>query len=176
MDEILKNLGIARNVLADRGLCQHEEAVSLELADVGNDNKKHYLIREAAAAWQQLKKAAEADGETIFIVSAFRSIERQVEIIRGKLDRGQDIDEILSVCAPPGYSEHHTGRAIDVSTPESEDLSADFANTSAFTWLCDNAQRFHYFLSYPEDNTLGYQYEPWHWCFVPLINTGQRTG
>jgi hypothetical protein len=42
-------------------------------------------------------------------VSAFRSVERQAEIVRRKLAAGGRIEEILTVCAPPGFSEHHTG-------------------------------------------------------------------
>jgi D-alanyl-D-alanine carboxypeptidase len=111
-----------------------------------------------------MKAAALDDGETLFIVSAFRSVARQAEIVRGKLRSGASIEEILAVCAPPGYSEHHTGRAVDLSTPGVRPLEIEFADSSAFRWLRRNAGRFAFELSYPKKNPYGYQYEPWHWC------------
>ena len=165
MNDVLSKLGIDHEQLIARGLSPYDEANSVELVETEADGREHYLVSEAAAAWREMKAAARADSEIIFIVSAYRSIDRQAEIIRGKLDQGQDIDEILTVCAPPGYSEHHTGRAVDLSTPEAEDLSEEFKNTTAYLWLCKNAHRFNFILSYPEDNALGYQHEPWHWCY-----------
>jgi len=100
-------------------------------------------------------------------VSAFRSINRQTEIIQEKLSAGEVIESILTTCAPPGYSEHHTGRAVDISTPGCRSLEIEFDQTTAYTWLTQNASKFDYHLSYPLNNPWGYQYEPWHWCFKP---------
>jgi len=75
------------------------------------------------------------------------------------------IEEILTVSAPPGFSEHHTGRAIDVSTPGCRALEVEFDQTAAFNWLNTHAAEFGYSLSYSTGNHCGYQYEPWHWCF-----------
>lgn len=112
-----------------------------------------------------MKRQALADGEVLFIVSAFRGVERQIEIIRRKLDSGDSIDRILTVCAPPGYSEHHTGRAVDVGTSGSALLEPEFGQTSAFDWLGRNAGAFGFSLSYPAGNSYGYAHEPWHWCY-----------
>jgi D-alanyl-D-alanine carboxypeptidase len=111
-----------------------------------------------------MKAAALHDGETLYIVSAFRSVARQAEIVRGKLRSAASLEEILAVCAPPGYSEHHTGRAVDLSTLGVRPLDIEFADTSAFRWLRRNAARFAFELSYPRNNLYGYEYEPWHWC------------
>ena len=111
-----------------------------------------------------MKAAAQADGVAIRIVSAFRSIERQTEIVRGKLERGLSLDAILEVSAPPGYSEHHTGRAVDITTDGASALEIEFERTEAFRWLCSRAGEFGFSLSYPRDNPHGYAYEPWHWC------------
>lgn len=164
---ILEMLGISADVLASRGLVAYEEATELEVAEVGEDGREHLLIPAAAAAWRAMKEAAFVDNIDLLIVSAFRSIARQSDIIRRKLDAGWGVDEILSVCAAPGYSEHHTGRAIDISAPGGPLLETDFEKTDAFKWLQANADRFGYFLSYPAGNSFGYQYEPWHWCFAP---------
>jgi D-alanyl-D-alanine carboxypeptidase len=131
----------------------------------GSDGREHLLVPQAASAWRSLQTAALDAGVSLFIVSAFRSIERQAEIVRRKLGAGLGIEEILTVCAPPGFSEHHTGRAVDVSTKESPSLEIEFDQTPAFAWLVAHAHEFGFHLSYPKGNSQGYQYEPWHWCY-----------
>lgn len=175
MNAYLAALGIAEESIASRGLPPCEEATDLEIAEVGADGRNHLLIPSAAEAWHRLKAAALADGIEIFIVSAFRSVERQAEIVRRKLESGTSIEEILSVCAPPGFSEHHTGRAVDLSTPGNPPLEEEFGQTAAYAWLHLNAGRFGYRLSYPMGNPWGYQHEPWHWCFH-AARPGSATG
>lgn len=165
LDERLAALGIAVDSLRARGLRRYDEASELQVAEVGSDGREHRLIPAAAKAWKSLKLQARRDGEVILIVSAFRGVERQMEIIRRKLDAGESIDAILTVCAPPGYSEHHTGLAVDVGTPGSERLEVEFERTSAYDWLRRNAEEFGFRLSYPPGNSFGFAYEPWHWCY-----------
>lgn len=148
-----------------RSLVLYPEATELVVAETGQDARQHRLVPSAARAWSSLREAAHADGVEIRIVSAFRSVERQAEIVRAKLARGLSIDEILSVSAPPGYSEHHSGRAVDVTTDGARPLELEFEGTAAFAWLSRRAERFGFFLSYPRQNRHGYAYEPWHWCF-----------
>jgi D-alanyl-D-alanine carboxypeptidase len=162
---LIEELKIPAERLAARGLCEHDEATELEIAEVGEEGREFLLVPPAAAAWRALKAAAAEDGVSIALASAFRSIERQAEIIRAKLARGDTLEAILAVSAPPGFSEHHTGRAIDVATPGCAALEVEFEQTEAYAWLERNAARFGFHLSYPRGNPLGYQYEPWHWCF-----------
>ena len=158
-------LGISSQFLAGRGLSERQEASCLEVAEAGADGKDHLLVPAAASAWRNLKAAALGDSVSLFIVSAFRSIDRQTEIVRRKLEAGVPIEDILTVCAPPGFSEHHTGCAVDLSAPGSRLLEVEFEQTPAFVWLRAHAADFGYYLSYPIGNPSGYQYEPWHWCF-----------
>jgi D-alanyl-D-alanine carboxypeptidase len=158
-------LGISTESLAARALPEYEEAQFLEVAETRLDGSAHLLVPAAGAAWKAMKATAEGDGVKLFIVSAFRSIERQVGIVQRKLDAGLDIDEILSVCAPPGFSEHHSGRAVDISTPGTLALETVFETTPAFAWLTKRAFDFDFYLSYPKGNPWCYQYEPWHWCY-----------
>lgn len=171
---MLKQLGISDTLIAARGFQAYAEAGDLEVAEVGENGREFLLIPEAALAWKNLKHAARNDGIDLRIMSAFRSVARQVEIIQGKLDAGKTIEEILSVLAPPGYSEHHTGRAVDVVSPDAG-LEVSFADTAAFRWLQQHANAFGFFLSYPAGNPYGYDYEPWHWCYrvVRKDSTGE---
>lgn len=165
MNPHLSALGISSELITARGLRECEEAAILEVAEVGADGRDHLLVPVAAEAWRRLKAAALADGIDLFIVSAFRSIDRQAEIVRRKLESGAAAESILAVCAPPGFSEHHTGRAVDLSTFCSRALEVEFDQTAAYGWLTRHAAEFGYYLSYPIGNCWGYQYEPWHWCF-----------
>ncbi|SCK07252.1 M15 family metallopeptidase [Vogesella sp. LIG4] len=161
----LAELGIDPQTLAARGLREYAEPDALVVADSNDAGRIFELIAPAAAAWQQLRAAAAADGVTLFLVSAYRSIQRQHEIVAAKLARGQTLDVILQVSAAPGFSEHHSGRAIDIGTPGSPVLEQAFDTTAAFAWLLAHAGEFGFRLSYPAGNSSGYLYEPWHWCW-----------
>ncbi len=123
------------------------------------------LTPATARAWADMVAAAATDSVDLLIVSGFRSIADQARLIAGKLEAGQAIDTILRVNTAPGYSQHHTGRAIDIATPGIRPLTETFADSPAFTWLNGNAGRFGFTLSYPRDNEWGLAYEPWHWFF-----------
>lgn len=162
---VLDCLGISPELIVRKGLPFHSVAQHLVTAEIDTRGKEYLLVPEAAQAWRQLKQAAKQDQVVVEIVSSFRTIERQVAIIRTKLDRGMPIETILTLSAPPGYSEHHTGRAIDINTPGCAPTEEPFEDTEAFRWLSVHAGRFGFALSYPRGNAAGFIYEPWHWCF-----------
>jgi D-alanyl-D-alanine carboxypeptidase len=71
--------------------------------------------------------------------------------------------------ARPGYSEHQTGMAVDISSvPASCSLDACFGTTPAGQWLAANAWRFGFLLRYPADkvDVTGFTYEPWHFRYI----------
>ncbi len=137
------------------------ELVSSEPDVFGREQR---MTTGTLACWQKMKAAAQSDGISLQIVSAFRSLEYQCELLKNKLAKGQNIDEILMVNAAPGYSEHHTGCAIDITAPGCEPLHQEFENTEAFRWLQSSGKRFDFSLTYPRDNPVGIAYEPWHWA------------
>ncbi|MFL0733752.1 MAG: D-alanyl-D-alanine carboxypeptidase family protein [Prochlorococcus sp.] len=126
------------------------------------------LHQDAAEALMAMRAAAFADGIDLSLLSGFRSHDLQKWIFfEVKSDRNQTAAERAKVSAPPGYSEHSTGYAVDIgdaAVPEA-DLSVSFESTRAFRWLEDNAARYHFVLSFPPDNQQGVTYEPWHWRF-----------
>lgn len=161
----LVELGIPPALIRDRRLPLCVEAQELVVAEIDSHGREHRLIPPAADAWKKMKAAASDVGVELQIVSAFRSFERQFEIIRGKIGAGQSIEQILSVSAPPGYSEHHTGCAVDIGGSADDPLEEVFEETPAYSWLATNAALYHYFLSFPRDNVYGYRHEPWHWLY-----------
>jgi len=171
--EVHRSLGLPANYAQSRGLALQAEATidSLVTIALTKDGRSIQLSRPAAAAWMNLKRAADAAAIQLIPISGFRSIARQTEIIRGHLDSGRPLEDILQLVAAPGYSEHHTGHAVDISTLDDLPLDAGFALTPAFIWLSTHATHFGFHLSFPKDNPHGIAYEPWHWCWHPLLGT-----
>jgi D-alanyl-D-alanine carboxypeptidase len=163
-EDLVTRLGIDLAVIAARGLPFHAEAE--DLVSIGKDieDREQWMAPQAAAAWRAMQSAAATDGVELLVVSAFRSVAHQTSIIERKIARGLGFDAILVASAPPGFSEHHTGRAIDIGTSGSRPLEEDFAGTAAYEWLTRNAGRFGFSLSYPRGNRYGFLFEPWHWC------------
>jgi D-alanyl-D-alanine carboxypeptidase len=160
---ILQELGIALDPILARGLPACREAQELVLADVAKDGREFLLIPEVAAAWLRMKEAAAREGETLAIVSAFRSVARQTELIREKLATGASLEDTMVLCAPPGFSEHHTGCAVDIGSRTPGAYGKKFDQTTAYLWLRSRAVEFGFRMSYPVGNPF-FQYEPWHWC------------
>ncbi len=162
-----RDLGIPASYGAERGLPLHPEAreSELELIAHGDEGRPILLVAAAARAWRQMAAAAAAEGVTLVAVSGFRSVTRQAELIRVRLDRGRTLDAILRYVAAPGFSEHHTGRALDIADRPDSELEESFGSTAAYRWLDRNAPRHGFHLSYPRDNPHGIGYEPWHWCW-----------
>jgi D-alanyl-D-alanine carboxypeptidase len=158
-------LGVPRDYGRARDLARVREPKRLGFIGYDTQNRPQWLSPRAARAWTRMRDAAARDGVELQIVSAFRSVEHQLGILKRKLERGLDIVEILRVSAAPGYSEHHSGRALDITTPGCAALEEEFERSSAFAWLSANAQRFDFRLSYPRGNPHGIAYEPWHWCW-----------
>ena len=159
----LRELGVDAGVIESRKLPLEAEARRLLFAGLGTDGRDKFLAPRAARAWRSMRERALKGGVELLLVSAFRSLEFQVALIKGKRDKGRSLEEILKVNAPPGYSEHHTGCAVDIGTPGCPPLEEAFEATPAFAWLQANAGRHGFKLSYPRNNKYGYLYEPWHW-------------
>ncbi len=149
----------------------YTEAPATELVAIGGG----YRLRTAAAAkFQSMVTAARASGVNITTISAFRSVEDQKRLFFGVgEERGQRPTKRAEVSAPPKYSEHHTGYAIDLgdgSVPATN-LNQNFDTTPAYKWLKAHAATYSFELSFPKDNIQKVSYEPWHWRFVGDINS-----
>ncbi|MBR9812458.1 M15 family metallopeptidase [bacterium] len=132
---------------------------------MARSGRAHLLVPAAARAWQAMRSAAHAGNVRLIVVSAFRGFDYQVRLIQRHIAAGESVETVLQVLAPPGCSEHHSGRALDIGTLGCQPASLAFADTPAFAWLKTHASRFGFALSFPQDNPYGYQYEPWHWCW-----------
>jgi len=140
---------------------------SCDVVSIGNDiyNREQFLSSKAAQSFIKMQNHAKVDSVDLYFVSAFRSFDDQKKIIQRKLKKEYSIEKILRENKLPGYSEHHTGNAIDLTSKELKGLSVSFEDTKEFAWLVDHAETYGFYLSYPKDNKEGIMYEPWHWMF-----------
>jgi zinc D-Ala-D-Ala carboxypeptidase len=127
------------------------------------------LHGEAKIALERMMTAAReqdpALGDAMIGLSCFRSSAYQREVFCRKVSEGYAVRAKAS--APPGFSEHATGLAIDFgdkNVPECN-LSACFAQTPVGQWLAQNAGTYGFVLSFPKGNAQGVMYEPWHWRY-----------
>jgi D-alanyl-D-alanine carboxypeptidase len=139
------------------------------------------LRKEAADAMVAMFAAGKVEGAGgMQLQSAYRSYSVQVKVYNGYIasvgKAGAD-----SQSARPGFSEHQTGLAADISSlPLTCALQACFGQTPQGMWLAANAYRFGFLLRYPADKTpvTGYIYEPWHFRYIgiPLATEMHTTG
>ena len=127
------------------------------------------LRAEAADAMVAMFAAAKAEGAGgMQLQSAYRSYTTQVVVYNRYVSQaGQAGADAQS--ARPGFSEHQTGLAADISSlPATCVLAACFGDTPQGRWLVANAYRFGYLLRYPADKVAvtGYMYEPWHFRYI----------
>lgn len=168
LERIYKELGIESRHLSANKLsrCEQPSLSDLEVVEIDFEGRPFILIPLAAKAWREMRAAAAADEVVLDPFSGFRSYVYQQQLIKRKLEKGKPLEVILTETAIPGFSEHHSGRAIDICTDGKYELTQEFEKTSAFKWLSENAERFNFRMSYPRDNKMGIIFEPWHWYFL----------
>ena len=147
------------------------EAAAADLASVGQyraTGRDVQLRSDAAAALTSLLAQARAAGVPLVPISGFRTVEYQAGLFERSVTRHGSEAAAGRWVARPGYSEHHTGLAIDLGAePDpAADVDVSFEATAAFAWLQQHAEQWGFELSYPRGNARGINYEPWHWRFV----------
>lgn len=132
-----------------------------------------YLPRNVYEAYKEMNEALKKDtGKGLLVKSGYRSPAYQFLTFLYWLQKYDfDIAATLAHSTPPGYSEHGypPRQAIDFIT-EDGIIWGDkicFNETKEYAWLLENADKFDFYLSYPENNTKGMIFEPWHWHYKP---------
>jgi zinc D-Ala-D-Ala carboxypeptidase len=159
----LKRLGHFAFPLAQ----EHQLRVMASYSKAGEQRFEKFRP-EATLALMRLMDAARADGVWIVPVSAFRDYQRQEELFQARIAQLGSEQAAAKSVAPPGFSEHHTGYAVDLADglARASDIAYSFGDTAAYRWLQANASTYGFQLSFPPNNPQGVNYEPWHWRFV----------
>lgn len=137
---------------------------------------KQRLIVEASQAFNRMQADAARSGVNFWIVSGYRSLAEQEQIIRGKKAAGQSIDQIRRVSMPVGHSQHHLGTTVDLGTPGATSLTNAFANTRAYRWLGEHAWRYGFKAPYVVAGNNGIMQESWHWQYVGVASCSRPDG
>lgn len=128
------------------------------------------LRKNAAKALVKMFAGAKKAKYPLQVQSAYRSYKTQVAVYAGWVKSlGKKAADRQS--ARPGYSEHQTGLAVDISAlPAKCSLAACFGTTRQGKWLRDNAYKYGFILRYTktDEKVTGYKYEPWHFRYVTV--------
>jgi len=124
------------------------------------EGSKIYVRKKAQAAFERMAQAALKDSIKLIVKSGFRSVAYQKKLIKKRMEKGESFQYIITYVAPPGYSEHHTGLAFDLTSPKEK-----YSNSKAYLWLKENASKFGFIESYPKGNSSLKTWEPWHWYY-----------
>jgi D-alanyl-D-alanine carboxypeptidase len=160
--------GLAARLGADGRLLGHFPYPDTKPEDLVTVAPGLRLRPDAARALRAMREAADANGITLTVLSAYRGMDLQKQLFFDvKAQRNQTSADRARVSAPPGFSEHSTGYAVDLGDGRlpATNLSESFESTDAYRWLDRHAARFHFVRSFPRGNRQGVTYEPWHWRF-----------
>ena len=124
-----------------------------------------YVLPEVREALIDMADDARKAGILLLIDSGYRSAAYQKMIIERRLENGEPIERIFHMAAPPGYSQHETGRAVDFVPSE-----AVFVKSAEYKWLKENAGKFGFVEYYYENNPDSIFWEPYHWFYQPEEN------
>lgn len=102
--------------------------------------------------------------DDIIIYGGFRTHDVQQQLYDDDL-AANGTEESTRV-AKPGFSEHESGYAFDLSKlPD-----YDYEGTGEYAWFTQNCYKYGFILRYPEgkESITAIQYEPWHFRYVGL--------
>ncbi len=126
-----------------------------------HNESKLFLEKEACDAFVTMAEKAQEDDIQLRAHSGFRSTRYQ-RVIFGKLmAQGRTWEDLVRYVAPPGYSEHLLGRAVDLYPSNWR-----FAATREYLWLQENGAKFGFTETYPEVSAAGFPWESWHWSYI----------
>jgi len=156
------------------------EADELELEVAGpyrDTGRQVRLLAPAAGGFRRMREAASHDGVELVPISGFRSRAYQARLFRRAVKKYGSEEKAARWVAPPGYSHHHTGLAVDIGDGSRGgcDVQLCFRETLAYGWLTKNGKRFGFHLFFTPDGLQGMD-EPWHWHYTGEEDASQGAG
>ena len=139
-----------------------------DVADMGNG---YQFDRKATQAYNEMRRAANADGISLWVVSGYRDNDKQTTTFNNKVKEYEAMgysaqeayDATAKIIAVPGTSEHSLGLALDLNS-----LEQSFENTETYRWLVSHCAEYGFILRYPKDkeDITDIIFEPWHYRYV----------
>ncbi len=141
---------------------------------------KIYLRMETIQAMNNMMDAfySKTENRNIMVNSGFRSEKQQQDIYDSKVQSNgqQYADEYVQL---PGYSEHHTGYAMDLAVYDEGDPEVEgdeamwtFDGKGEYFWVDQNCAQYGFVLRYSasKEDITGISYESWHYRYVGIGN------
>lgn len=128
---------------------------------------ENYIDKDTYEAFIKMYNDIKKQGLSLFITSAYRSYDYQNKIYNNYVKQdGREKADTYS--ARPGFSEHQTGLAIDVSAGRT--VYTKFEKTKEYQWMKDNSYKYGFILRYQKNtqHLTGYNFEAWHYRYVGL--------
>ena len=144
----------------------------VELVESKNKYGETYKVeKKALEKFLELREELSKEGIYIELDSVTRSVaEQQTLWDTWTVEYGEDY--VKKYVAVPGYSEHHTGLAIDICIEKDgkriNDNDEMIAEKEIFSKIHEKLAKYGFILRYLEgkDDITGYSYEPWHFRFI----------
>lgn len=145
------------------------EGYEIELSNI--DRTRQFDSRAIGELNRMLKDIKKSGINSVWVQSAYRSVEYQTEVFNQKVDtyikQGLSREEAenltMQTINRPGTSEHNLGISVDFNY-----VDYNFDKTEGFKWLQENAENYGFILRYKKEKEeiTKVDYEPWHWRYV----------
>lgn len=116
------------------------------------------LRSQTADAFDEMKRAAAAQGVALSAMSGYRSVSYQRNLYNGYL-AGDSRANVDTYSARAGHSEHHLGLAIDVY---------GYSGSPQYNWVKNHCHEYGFIVRYTREwqSVTGYMDEPWHIRYI----------
>lgn len=143
------------------------DLVQVQVPTVFDNSEANQLRQEAADQLVDLFQDASDQGFELLARSGYRSYATQADLFANYV-QANGLEAAQTFSAQAGTSEHQTGLAMDITSPEVDyALTESYIDTEPGQWLANNAHRFGFIMRYPQgkEDITGYQFEPWHYRY-----------
>lgn len=155
----------------------YDDADTISVKDVYGNKNKYYQVSNtnikltpiALDAFNAMTEAFydETGSDDMMIVSGYRNVQSQRDIYNDRVaSQGEELAALY--VATPGYSEHHTGLAMDLSFYTDSGASVSIEEYEYGNWIDEHCAEYGYVLRYPSDKVditkIGYEF--WHYRYV----------
>ncbi len=144
--------------------------------ELGRIHNGHMVDRRITGQLDEMLSAAKEDGVKLLVISPYRTTAKQKQLFDKKVKKAmkqgmsylQAYKETAQVVTIPGFSEHETGLAVDLSTKDHITLDAEYSETEGGKWLSKHCAEYGFILRYPvgKEEITGIEFEPWHFRYV----------
>ena len=144
----------------------------VDLINARNSNGRQFQVEVVALQhFEALREKLFEQGIDIELDSTYRSVQRQEELWE-EFKRMYGEEYCKKYVAVPGFSEHHTGLAIDVCLIKDgriiDDNDEMISEVETFSKVHEKLADYGFILRYPKgkEDITGYMYEEWHYRYV----------